>query len=241
MNIIAIFFLFNQNIMTPAELYNQGNKYYEEGNYQGAIEVYEQSATQISNTKLLYNLGNSYFKSGKIGKAILNYQRATFFTPRDKDIKHNLAFARNYRIDKVKRSVSPIAEIFSDLFHFFSLYEVQILTTLLFLIASVFAALYIIYRKNIYGYMLISGIFLCILFSINWFIWAQDLNGRGGVITVPETDALSGPGADYKEILVLHDGTEVKIREFRNDYALVQLPGGMGGWVPKNAFEEIFR
>src|SRR5213078_1952635 len=50
------------------------------------------------------------------------------------------------------------------------------------------------------------------------------------VVVVPEVNALSGPGEEFKQILLLHDGTEVRIRELRGDYLLVQVPGGGGGW-----------
>jgi tetratricopeptide (TPR) repeat protein len=240
MNTIIMLCLLFQNMPAPADLYNQANELYKNADYEQAIELYEQAAEQVINPELFYNLGNSYFKSGRIGKAIVNYRRALFMAPRDKDIKFNLMFARSYRADKVKSSTGPIARIFSSLFHFFSLFEIQILATCLFIIASIFAALYIIYRKNYFAYSLIISAFLCMLSFINWYAWTQELNARHGVIIVPETKGLSGPGEDYKEILVIHDGTEIKIREFRGDYALIHIPGGIGGWVKKDVFEQVF-
>jgi tetratricopeptide (TPR) repeat protein len=237
---IIFLFVFTQSTLTPTKLYNQANEYYAGGDYAEAIEMYEQAASQVSNAKLFYNLGNSYFKSGKIGKAILNFRKARLLAPRDSDIKHNLAFARNYRVDKIKAASSPITRLFSNLFHFFSMYEAQILTTILFIITAIFISLYIIFRKNIYGYVVLACAVLCILFFINWYVWIQELNARHAVVLATETTALSGPGEDYKEILVIHDGIEVSLRERRGIYALIQLPGGMGGWVPQNTLEEIY-
>jgi uncharacterized protein YgiM (DUF1202 family) len=51
---------------------------------------------------------------------------------------------------------------------------------------------------------------------------------------------MSGPGEEYKHILTLHDGAEVRIREERQNYVLIQLPGGLGGWIEKESLEEIF-
>ena len=51
--------------------------------------------------------------------------------------------------------------------------------------------------------------------------------------------ALAGPSDDAKQILLLHDGSEVTIRDARGEYLLVQLPGG-GGWVPKSAVQRIY-
>jgi len=52
--------------------------------------------------------------------------------------------------------------------------------------------------------------------------------------------AYSCPGEDYKEILEIHDGAELKIREERNGYYLIQLPGGIGGWVKTEGVEKVF-
>jgi uncharacterized protein YgiM (DUF1202 family) len=59
------------------------------------------------------------------------------------------------------------------------------------------------------------------------------------VVIAPEVSAMSGPAEDYKKIIVLHDGVEVKVRERRGDYFLIQLPRGIGGWLPVDAVEEI--
>jgi len=60
------------------------------------------------------------------------------------------------------------------------------------------------------------------------------------VVVVPEVSAQSGPGQEYKEIILVHDGTEGLIKEQRGDYILIQLPGGVGGWVKKDAVEPVF-
>ncbi len=240
MNIIITLVATAQFTLTPTELYNDGNRYYEAGNYYEAIEAYEDARKQISNAHLLYNLGNSYFKTSKIGKAILNYRRALFLAPRDTDIKYNLTFARNYRVDKIQATQGPIANILSKIFHYFSLYEAQILCTILFLLSAVAVSFYVIRRSNIFGYIAITGAAFCIIFFINWQIWIHELTSHQAVITASEVKALSGPGEDYKEILVIHDGSEVMIREVRSDYTLIQLPGGVGGWIKKDALEEIY-
>ncbi len=240
MSIIIHILLIYQFTATPTELYNQANAHYESGDYQKAIELYGEAAMQTSSARLFYNLGNAYYKIGKIGKAIINYRKAQFLTPRDKDINHNLEFARNYRVDKTQLEKSPITILLSNIFHSFSMYEAQILCTILFIVSSILISLYILYRRSIFVYTTIIGAVLYLFFFVNLQVWTSEKASRHAVITAPEVSALSGPGEDYKEILVIHNGSEVKVREIRGDYALIQLPGGIGGWIKQDGLEEIF-
>ncbi|HEC79294.1 MAG TPA: tetratricopeptide repeat protein [candidate division WOR-3 bacterium] len=238
-SILIILTALNSNI-TAADLYNEGNRAYEKGDYKTAVEKYEEAALRIRNSDLYYNLGNSYFKAGNIGKAIVNYRRAYFLNPRDGDIKHNLAFVRRYRVDKINIIESPITKFFSALFHFLTITEAQNLAAFSFFLTAVLVSLFLIMRKKIYGYAAMVTVISFFFFLINWQIWRRESISSDAVVVVPEVTAFSGPGDEYKEILVIHDGAEVKIREIRNNYALVQLPGGIGGWVDLNGFEKIF-
>ncbi len=226
--------------LSPVELYNQGNQSYQAGDFAEAIENYEEAAKRTVTADLYYNLGNSYFKAKKIGKAIVNYQRARFLNPRDADIHHNLLFARNYRVDKIGSVPGPIARLLSNTFHYFSLREASILTTVFFLLSSILVSLFVIYRRTLFVYGIIVSALLCLFFFVTWNVWASEVRSRSSVIVVREVNALSGPGEDYKEILTVHDGTEVKTKELRGEYVLIQIPGGIGGWIRKDTLEEVF-
>jgi hypothetical protein len=225
---------------TPADLYNQGNELYASGDYQAAIESYEQAVSQIHNATLYYNLGNSYFKTGKFGKALLNYRRAWFLTPRDADIVHNISFTRTYRADKIQTNPGPLAKIVYDMFHVLSFHEARTASALFFLLLSGFVSLYIVFRKSWHAYCALACGIVCLFLFINWQVWSHERTSRPAIITAPEVNALSGPGKDYKTIMVIHDGTEVRIRQTRSEYALIHLPGGLGGWVELSSLEEVY-
>ena len=225
---------------TATQLYNEGNRYYTQAEFHNAIRLYEEASRHASNGALQYNLGNAYFKAGRIGKAIINYHRAHFLSPRDPDIIHNLNYARSYRVDKTRTSGSPITTFLSSAFTALSYREAQIAATVFFVIMSALVSLSIITRKKIFVYAALIAGALFMLAFISWQAWVNIRNARNAVIIAPEVNALSGPGEEYKHILVLHDGAEVRIREARQDYVLIQLPGGLGGWVEKSSLEEVF-
>ena len=53
---------------------DEANKFYREGNYENAIEIYQSLINEgYLGVSLFYNTGNSFYRIGNIGKAILFY------------------------------------------------------------------------------------------------------------------------------------------------------------------------
>lgn len=237
MSLLCLILLFAQT--TPCDLYNQANQAYEKEDYIKAIELYEQATQTTKNSLLYYNLGNAYFKSGQVGKALLNYNRARFLAPRDRDINANIQFLRNYRIDKNLIIESPIIKIISSIFHFVSWQEAMLLSAIIFFITIILIALALILYQRFFGYIAIGAGVVFLYLFITWQVWQGEKSSARAVIVVPEVTLRSGPGSDYKDILIGHDGLEVKIIESRGEYSLVQFPGG-GGWVETKSIGKIY-
>ena len=227
--------------LTPVQAYNQGNKLYAQKDYTGAAQAYEQALKAGPSAAAHYNLGNALFKAGSIGRAILNYRRARYLDPRDPDIAANLNFARSYRVDKVLTVPSPFARVLDTAFHRLSRRAAAVLASICILLASMLLALWIVRRSTL------AMVAACLMAVVGLFgfvtqqVWAGEVAERPAVVVVPEVAALSGPSEESKQILLVHDGSEVRIREARGDYLLVQLPGGGGGWVRKEAVERVYR
>ena len=227
-------------LLAPAAAYNQGNRLYARKDYAGATLAYRQALEAGPNALVHYNLGNALFKSGKIGEAILHYRRARFLDPRDADIAANLAFARSYRVDKVLTVPSPLARALDDAFHRLSFRESSLLAAACFLLAGLSLAAWVVWRWRLSLAVtpLLAALWLFCLVTRQ--AWSGEVGAAPGVVVTPEVSAASGPSEEAKQILLLHDGTEVRIREARGDYLLVQLPGGTGGWIRKEAVERIY-
>jgi tetratricopeptide (TPR) repeat protein len=79
----------------PDTLFDQANKFYEEGEFQKAAGMYQHLIDQGSATStVFFNLGNAWFKAGANGRAIAAYRQAERLTPRDPSLRFNLHFVR---------------------------------------------------------------------------------------------------------------------------------------------------
>ena len=226
--------------LAPASLYNQGNQLYARKDYAGAASAYQQALKAGPSADVCYNLGNALFKSGRIGPAIVQYRRACYLQPRDTDIGRNLSFARSYRVDKVLTVPDPLTRALDRVFHLLSRREAALLAAVSFLLAALSLSAWIVRRGtvSIFGTAVLATLSLFCL--ITQWAWTGEVGANPAVVVAPEVNALSGPGEEFKQILLLHDGTEVRIRELRGDYLLVQLPGGSGGWIRAEAVERVY-
>jgi hypothetical protein len=82
--------------------FEEGNRRYQEGDYQGALESYLSIRDAgYESGELYYNIGNTYFKLGNLGRSIVNYERALKLMPRDDDARANLELARSLAADEI--------------------------------------------------------------------------------------------------------------------------------------------
>ena len=89
--------------MDSHKLFHEANDLFINKKYKESIELYEKIIdTGQENSTVFYNLGNAYYRLGDIGHAIWAYKHANKFSPRDKDIIHNLKIAEAKKIDRIK-------------------------------------------------------------------------------------------------------------------------------------------
>ena len=119
-------------------LFGEANNFFINKNYKKSIELYEQIIeTGQENSTVFYNLGNAYYRLGDIGQAIWAYRNANRFSPRDKDITHNLKIAEAKKIDRIN---SPQLFILHDFYRkiksSITIFELIFLGGILFFILS---------------------------------------------------------------------------------------------------------
>ncbi len=226
--------------------YDTANQLYEEGKYEEAISEYRQIIDSgIENGYVYYNLGNAYFQTKQLGQAILSYERAGRLIPRDEDVKSNLEYIRLLTVDKIEAPQPGwISHLFTGLLNLFSLAEVTILAWILYVLFVSAVIVFVLTRSGrVREYLMHAGAAVLVLFVLSGISLSLKIRAaestQQAIIMAPKVDARSGPGGEYTKMFTLHEGTKVKIRQSREGWYLVSIPGGTGGWVESEAVERI--
>lgn len=227
-------------------LYNKANQLYEEGKYEEAIAEYERIlASKIENGYVYYNLGNAYFKNEQLGKTILSFERAKRLLPRDEDVSTNLEFARQFTKDKIEQSQPGwIAQLLIGLHNLFSLVEITVIVWGVYIILCLSGICLILTRsERMWSTIIHVGPVLLVVFLLTGLSLVLKIQAaestKLAIVMIPRVDARSGPGEDYTKMFTIHEGTKVRIRQSREGWHLISLPGGTGGWIEGETVERI--
>ena len=177
-----------------------------------------------------YNLGNAYYKNGQYGWAIYYYRLALSQSPRDGDIRHNLAQARSQRIDDIPARKGLDAFI-SELSGYMSFDEYGMLSFLLGL-----GLLGLILQGRVAKIQGIRRVILSILgFSVLIIVLLmsyQFQSHKDAVIVSEKLAVRSGPLEELAPLFYLHGGAECRIRLRRDQWSEIEMSNGLVGWVP---------
>ncbi|MEO0337936.1 MAG: tetratricopeptide repeat protein [Bacteroidota bacterium] len=84
-------------------LFVQGKEAYRANDFQGAITKWNQILDQGQHSpSLYYNLGNAHYKLNQVGPSIYYYEKALALDPNNAEVKNNLSFAENAKIDVIE-------------------------------------------------------------------------------------------------------------------------------------------
>lgn len=225
---------------TPLDRYNQANGLYRQGQYQQARDQYLQVVgAGVRDPRVYYNLGNACFKAGHLGEAVLWYERALRLAPRDADIRANLHYAEQFKLDKVK---GPAGEWLEDLYLFPTLDELSLVLSACFLAACALGG-WRLWRRNWSGWwqlwILVAS--SCLAVGTGFYLGARLYSHTQVqvVVLAAEITARSAPDPQQTPVFVVHEGTRLLLARGEGDWVLVRLPTGLGGWVPAEAVEQI--
>ena len=221
-------------------LFDAGNKSYNEGNYQEAIESYERILNNgVHSSELYFNLGNAYYKLNRIAPSIYYYEKALLLSPKNKDIKANLSFAQNMTIDDIE--VVPeigLSRISKNIVNTFSFDTWAMFSIAL---VMVFAILFLSYyfssattKKRLAFIVSSSAIILavvCLFFAYQKYQYAK--KDKPAIVFAKETDIKTDPNLRSEVAFTLHEGTKVQVLEiYDENWTKIKLSDGKTGWIP---------
>lgn len=87
----------------PVDLYHEGNRLYQEGDFEGAAARYQAVLEAgMESAALHYNLGNAHFRLGRLADAVVAYERAARLDPGNDDARANLALIAERLQDRIE-------------------------------------------------------------------------------------------------------------------------------------------
>ncbi len=223
------------------ELMKQGNEFYQNKQYDKAVDAYQQVIhLGYEGTSLYYNLGNAYYREGKIGLAILYYEKARRISPGDGDVKHNLIIANTKTIDKI--DTLPQFFLFEWWESALSIFTLTGWTTLayifyLLLLASI--GLYFFAKKpSMQRYSFFSGLISTLLLIITSVFLLVNLNRRlnvkNAIVIQPVATVKLAPDPTSNDAFIIHEGLKVRELDHVENWVKIRLQDGKEGWIQQN-------
>ncbi len=239
--LLSILFLVPTLILAKDYDISAGNNAYQEQNYQKAEEEYMKLVNEgVKNYELFYNLGNTCFKLNDIGNARLYYEKAAKFKPLDEELKENITMLLASIKDKEEVERSFLETILLKLYYTFSINLLGVFILIFFILMMLFIVLIIISRSMVLKRLV--KIFL-VVFAVIFFIVVMTevmrirdfYSDNNAVILNEVVIAYSGPSEDFPQVFTIHEGLKVSIERYDNDWVLIKLPSGNGGWIVGSA------
>jgi tetratricopeptide (TPR) repeat protein len=233
-----------------ADLYTQAKDFFRQANelaaaspeqaedlYRKAAMRYERILREggIQNGKLYYNLGNVYFRLKDLGRAILNYRRAEQYIPNDPNLKQNLDYAREKRLDDIeeKQETKVLKTLFFWHYDLSTKGRIIIFSVCSMLLWT--AAVIRIFSRASYLRWCITVSFILSLFLAG-SLMAEEVSLRTthpGVVISREVVARKGNSETYEPSFKdpLHSGTEFRLIEDRGSWYQIELADARTCWV----------
>lgn len=242
--IILLFCTFNLFSLFAQDGKAEADSLYASSKYTEAIEKYESILKQGDNAFIYYNLGNAYYRTNDLAHAILNYERAAYREPGNKDIRFNLTLARSKTIDKIENNEFFLSywiqyvvnRCNSDTWGRWAIF-LFVVTLLCFL--GYFFMSKLLFRKLCFSVFCV-GVVFTILFNIFAMLQRQEFLDANYAIVMNTAQIFSTPAESGTSLFTLHEGTKVEITDnTMKSWLKIELSDGKTGWIKVSDIERI--
>lgn len=220
-------------------LFEQGKDRYKEGKYQDAINSWMKILDKEEHSSNLYfNLGNAHYKMNNVGPSIYYYEKALQLDPLDGDIKTNLAFAENARID----AIEPLPKtIFSKWYTSLSgILSFNGWAWTAVVLSMLFVSFFLLYyfsgserkKRLLFVGSVLSLLVLLVSLAMAFQMYGDAMNDKPAIIFAESSEVKSEPNMGSEIAFTLHEGTKVQIIEQDDNWVRIELIDGKDGWIP---------
>lgn len=219
----------------------QANQYYEEGQYQQAIESYEAILRKgQASGNVFFNLGNAYYRAGQKGQALVNYLRARLWLPRDPDLRANLEHAEA-ELQLPEESTGLVTMLAAGIGNMVSLREMAWVVSMLLTIITLLLLIRL-FRPGWKNHVQIPLTVAVVFFGVSVLgvtFSSMDASRPVGVVVAREAAARFEPSETGGTHFMLKEGNRAVIDTVREDWVLLRRSDGKKGWVKADQVEPI--
>lgn len=230
--IVAVFGIAQQ------DKFQEGNKLYESGNYEQAIEKYSSIVSQgYHSAELYYNLGNAYYRNGELGKSIWAFESALKIEPDHEDALFNLNFANAQTVDQIDTQRHGFEHWLQGLVFSSNINFWVWLSLICSVLLSFFASVFIINKnRKTRNFSLISGGLLAfglIISILTGYLHKNYVTKRSKAVVITEqVNVMTSPTSDANISYKLSEGVKVRLISDDKDWVEIDLNGNKG-WLQK--------
>jgi tetratricopeptide (TPR) repeat protein len=227
-------------------LFNEAAQNYKNEAYKKAIEQWNSILDNGQHSAALYyNIANAHYKLNQVGPSIYYYEKALALAPNDAQIKTNLTFAQNAKVD----AITPLPKTI------FSKWYTTIATQFTFdgwallavLFSGLFSLLFLRYyfasaeqkKRLFFTTAIICGCLFVLVFTMASVSYKDLQKNVFAIVFSEATDVKSEPKTNSDTIFVIHEGTKVQLLETDGLWTHVAIVNGVEGWMPSAELKKL--
>lgn len=225
-------------------LFQKATEAYNKGDYQKSINFYNDILKNGRHSAELYfNLGNCHYKLDEIGPSIYYYEKALLLEPNDQEIKNNLGFAQNMRLDAIdEMPKTAMARLHDSIVLALSPDQWGYLAVgMIVLFVLGFIIYYILYSaryKRISFIVANTALFISIFSVVMGYMGSRNQGLKNpAIIFEREVVITSEPNERSEKVFALHEGTKVNVLESLEDWSKIRIADGQTGWMPSESLK----
>ncbi|MCF7919474.1 MAG: tetratricopeptide repeat protein [Candidatus Cloacimonetes bacterium] len=232
--------------MSLDQINNEAIQAYQNKDYDTALEKFLiVDNNGIINANLYYNIANCYFRQGSLGLSILYYEKCLKMKPDHAAARKNRDFALTLTRDKIdQEEPSALEKLLTKLYNSFDLNSVALLDIILFaLLILLLIIMNTLFRQRdkslpVFLIFLVLILLTCSA-TVSYLKYTSFHDTKDAVIIAATAIGYSGPGEEYTRVFTIHEGMTCRVEDANDNWLLIKLPNGIGGWVEENLLQRV--